>query len=381
MNNLGLSEASLPDLDTLYTIDSKGNARQWSIAAIEDENGVRVKTEYGQVGGKIQTVYKIIKRAASQPTLYQQAHFEASAAWQKQYDLGARPTIEEARGVKMILPMLAKTYTPGKTKIDFPVYVQPKLNGVRCLAKQDGDTINFISRGGKSYNAALKHLIEPVKNLGPSDTIKDGEIYIHGLSLQEISGIVRTQDGDKALSDRLQYWIYDIADEDMTYVSRKTMIASLNFDGKKTIMVPTLLAKNHGQIKIAHDFWVKNGFEGLIIRTPNGKYRMDYRSPELMKYKEFIDHEFEIIGGKEAEGTHQGCVIFSVRGEAIDKDGKASGEIVEFDATPKASLEQRRKWMKDLPSLTGKKLTVRYFELSIDKVPIFPIGIVIRDYE
>jgi DNA ligase-1 len=201
------------------------------------------------------------------------------------------------------------------------------------------------------------------------------------MSLQKISGLARGYTPGE--SEKLQYWIYDVAEEGLPYEKRFEQLDGW-FDGDTEgplVKVPTLTATAHEDVQKAHDEWVKLGFEGAIVRANDCLYRLGlYRSGDLLKFKEFIDHEFEIIGGKEAEGTQEGCVTFKVRGAAIDRDRK-QGPVVEFDVNPRGSLEQRRVWMAELSSLTGKKITVRYFNLTDDGVPTFPVGIVIRDYE
>jgi DNA ligase-1 len=111
--------------------------------------------------------------------------------------------------------------------------------------------------------------------------------------------------------------------------------------------------------------------EGIIIRNVDGKYIFDHRSKDLQKYKTFEDKEFTIVGGYGGEGLEEGCVVF-----VYDLgNGKT------FNVRPRGSRDLRRDWMKDLKNILGKELTVRYQELSEDKVPIFPVGIAIRDYE
>jgi DNA ligase-1 len=52
-----------------------------------------------------------------------------------------------------------------------------------------------------------------------------------------------------------------------------------------------------------------------------------------------------------------------------------------FSVRPKGTREMRTEWFKDIKKLTGEKLTVRYQNLSEDGIPIFPVGICVRDYE
>ena len=55
------------------------------------------------------------------------------------------------------------------------------------------------------------------------------------------------------------------------------------------------------------------------------------------------------------------------------------GEL--FKARPKGTREQRTLWFDNADSYIGATLTVRYFEMTDDGIPRFPVGIAIRDYE
>jgi len=140
---------------------------------------------------------------------------------------------------------------------------------------------------------------------------------------------------------------------------------------KMLIPVDTKIARDETDIKKWHDKWVQEGFEGVIVRNAAGLYKVKHRSPDLQKYKEFIDDEFEITGGHEGSGPDMGTVVFEVKNE----EGKT------FSVRPKGTREARAEWYKDIKNLIGKELTVRYQNLSEDSIPIFPVGIAVRDYE
>ena len=98
---------------------------------------------------------------------------------------------------------------------------------------------------------------------------------------------------------------------------------------------------------------------------------MNTRSYNLQKYKEFHDKEVLIIGCKEGIGLEAGCVVWRVRDEF--------GNI--FWSRPRGSRDLRKKWVREATKHIGKELTIRYQELSEDNVPVFNVGIAMRDYE
>ena len=75
-----------------------------------------------------------------------------------------------------IKPMLAHKYNPDK--FQYPGYIQPKLDGVRCVFTKDG----AFSRTGKQF-MNVKHIetaLQPVFAQHPS-LMLDGELYNHDL--------------------------------------------------------------------------------------------------------------------------------------------------------------------------------------------------------
>ena len=125
------------------------------------------------------------------------------------------------------------------------------------------------------------------------------------------------------------------------------------------------------EIKTFHKKYIKLGYEGVIIRNKNGLYKEKNRSNDLLKYKEFVDDEFEIVDYKCGTGQDANAVIWICK----TKDEKI------FNARPEGTLEERRKFYRYGKQYIGKLLTVRYQNLSKDGIPRFPVGVTIRDYE
>jgi DNA ligase-1 len=111
------------------------------------------------------------------------------------------------------------------------------------------------------------------------------------------------------------------------------------------------------------------GYEGAIIRNFYGPYKTNHRSPNLQKYKSFMDDEYIITNGFEATGRDIGTVIF----QCSTPDGKL------FNVRPKGTRLQRKEWLTNINTLIGKKLTVKFQNLSNDGIPRFPVGINIRE--
>jgi len=355
---------------TLYAKSSTGKVKQWSIEA----SGNTIIECWGYTDGKKQEQHKSVygknigRSNATSPE--QQCELECQSKWQKKIDeqyTTDKDSIKDYKDQEILLPMLALRYQERKHNIKFPCYVQPKLNGVRCVFQNN----EFVSRGGKVYET-LDHLRPELEDLDIN--VPDGEIYIHGMSFQEIVRRVKKYRKDK--TEELEYWIYDQINKD-TFEVRNKKIAN-NFSKNKSmklVYVPTVEVNSEIEIKKWHDKWVQEGFEGVIIRNKEGLYKVKHRSADLQKYKMFEDNEFTIIGGHEGSGPDVGTVVFEV--ETTDHK--------KFSVRPKGTREMRAEWFKNLKKLIGKELTVRYQQLSDSNIPIFPVGIMVdanvRDYE
>jgi DNA ligase-1 len=262
-----------------------------------------------------------------------------------------------------------------KKYIKFPCYVQPKLDGVRCLADVDDDDMNrYLSRGGKEFDT-LDHLNKEVAEIYPHDTMNnvhlDGEIYCHNeITFQKIVAAVKKKSED---SPKLKYYIYDLATTGMSFEERKAKLEEIFKDQEleHLVLVPSYEVKSEAEIVKYHEQFVEQGYEGVIIRNKEGEYGFDERSNDLQKWKFFHDKEFKIVGGKEATGNDKGTVVFI----CDVGDGRT------FEVRPRGSRELRRKWWENLESLKGQRLTVRYQSLSDDGIPTKLTGIGIRDYE
>jgi DNA ligase-1 len=364
----------------LYAKDSVGKIRIWTIEVVATPKGADINTSHGIVGGKMVTKTEPITSGknigrANETTPLEQAISEATSSWQNQKDTGYFESIKRAETTQVYLPMLAHMFSKRKHDITYPAYVQPKLDGVRCLVKKvNSTTLHFMSRGGKDYDTMQRHpMVKILLDYMKEGDVLDGEIYKHGWSLQKITSMVKKF---KPESLELEYWIFDVP-SDETFEDRFVSMKK----SKALTFVETIKIKSEADVQIWHDKYVQNGFEGVIIRNTDGLYKFGERSADLQKYKEFIDDEFEITGWEvekqNINGEDYKCIVYVCK----TKDGTT------FKCRPRGSLKNREELLKVADKLIGKNLTVRYQALTDDtegegkKVPQFPVGICIRDYE
>ena len=361
----------------LYGKSRVGKIKEWEIRAVQSkmDDKIRILTKHGYIDGKKQLDEIIIEEGknigrANETTPFEQACNEAQAKWNGKKDSGYAESIDTIP--QKILPMLAKDYNKYSHKIIFPCYIQPKLDGVRCLAKKQNNEIIFTSRKGKHFKT-IPHIARELDKMMLEGDTFDGEIYIHGENFQDIISTIKNEKGNGALnSEQLQYHIYDIASNTCDFEKRLSIMNCYNnIILNNIIIVKTLICNNEADMKLFHDACISVGYEGCILRNKLGTYEFDYRSDNLQKYKEFKDEEYKIINVKPGKGRYNNCGCFT----CITSDGK------EFNVNPEGTMEIKQEYLTNKENYIGKLLTVKFQEKSKDGIPRFPVGLSVRDYE
>lgn len=401
-------------LPTLYKKTNTGAIQFWTISVEEKQverpigtmTAGNIKTIYGQVGtDSPQTTEDLILHGKNpgkknETTPLQQAVKEAQAKWEKQKKKGYVETQEAAQNEELDElieggeePMLAEAYmdviydqrpghendpptyvkTKESKKIKFPVFTQPKLDGIRCIAIVKGGVATLWSRTRKPINS-VPHIIQELEAAFENmDIILDGELYNHDMKsdFEKIVSLVRQKEPGEG-HEVVQYHVYDMINGDAfkhRYAQLHRMFRMFEFYSLK--LVPTAVAQNEEQVIEQFEKSVKQGYEGAMLRNVDSEYAQK-RSMDLQKMKPFIDDDFLITGVTEGRGKMAGLAIFTCQA----KNGNP------FEVKLKGELESLRKYMQDESLWRNKKLTVRYFGLTNkEKVPRFPVGIVVRDYE
>jgi DNA ligase-1 len=364
------------DFPVLYKKAANGKISSWRVFTNLDE----VVIEHGYTDGIKQT--EIIEATeknvgrSNETSGPEQAELEAKARWLKQRDQrGYTENITGITKMDVYLPMLAQKYTERAKYIKLPCLIQPKLNGSRCISYiKDGKRV-YQSRLGKLWTT-LDHLTKDLRAF--DGVILDGEIYYHGIALQDISSLVKNQDPNHSVdglrASDLEYWVYDVINSEKQGDRRRTLSALFQYEKKigNVVWVPTGVVDSDEEIREDFDTYIEEGYEGAILRNDDGYYALNKRSNDLQKVKLKLDDEFEIVGGYEvATGREQGTCVFTCK----TKEG------LTFDVRPKGSVARRKQYWKDLHKLRGLKLTVEFQEWTSEKKPFHARGVCIRDYE
>jgi DNA ligase-1 len=356
-------------LDTIYKKTKTGATQEWTIEVV----GNKYRTHSGQVGGIITTnewtiVYGKNTGKLNETTDNEQCMKEAVAKRTKKLESGYFENIKHINKTQYFEPMLASKWEDSKDKITYPVYSQPKLDGIRCLVTKDG----MFSRNGKPIISA-PHIYESLKPLFETnpDLIFDGELYADKFANdfnKIVSLVKKTKPTDADLKEskkNIQYWIYDLPSVDDKFSIRSQALYDLfmewSYFTKHCINVDTDMCKSEKEVMEFYEQYVDAGYEGQMLRLDR-EYE-NKRSKSLMKHKSFIDEEYTIVDVCEGEGNKTNMVGYMVFETA---DGKP------FKSNVKATFEESEEMFRNRKQLIGKQATIKYFNLTPDGIPRFP---------
>ena len=280
-------------------------------------------------------------------------------------------------------PMLA--YPVSDKPIDYtkPVFMQPKLDGVRCLIQYERrtqpreDVVVAYSRTGKEWKN-INHILQsllPFFQANPN-VILDGELYNHALrdDFEKIISCVRKQkptDADKAESRRLvQFHCYDIVDETLNFDERYKFVFDNLRDSYGVRTVETHEVHAEQFTYQLHKTFLDNGYEGSILRL-NDVYQCK-RSHSLRKFKDFHDAEATLTSWVEGKGKRVGTIGKFM---AIDADGN------EFGMPVMDNFKKLQTMFDEMKTWVGKQATFTYFERTKANSYRHPLFKAIRDYE
>lgn len=371
---------------TLYKAHTSGAVGSWSVTVTGDDDfATMLVASKKKLDGKAvetPTQYTEGKNAgrANATTPLEQAISEAKSKVKLKLDKGYVEDIPEAGSVAtntlgFIHPMTAHPAEKVKD-VTFPLGVQPKLDGHRCLAGIKGGVVILYSRQGKVIN--LPHIqqdLQALYNKGHwSGRVIDGELYLHGDSLQSISSLIKKL---KPESEKLHYHVYDI-DMDKCYRDRFQALKSLenwatSCDIKSNWSVlETSIADTQEQVDALHAKYLSEGYEGTMLRQFDIPYESGKRSKGLLKKKDFQDAEFTIIGASKGKPNIRLGLEVGIY-ECKTQEGKT------FTVTAPGNAQERHEHAQNGRQHIGRSLTVKYFNYTPDGVPYLPVALRIRE--
>lgn len=261
--------------------------------------------------------------------------------------------------------------------------ISKKLDGVKALFYYKDGEVHTSSRGGTDYDPSTTHLREyqPLIDFFKANPtiILDGELFVRGKTLQQISGAARMEKNAYDC-DWLQYWIYDCYDTnnpDMIAEDRyKFLINELNHKFEVLVycsivddaLEDSIRILEHEYVsgwdnmKALHDEWVAEGFEGAVITDPTKSYKPGSRCNNLIKIKQYKSEDFKVIGYKLGlRGSED--MTFTCELE----DGRT------FEAMPVGDRATKAEYVENFDhKYKGHKAECTFFNYSDDGIPTQP---------
>lgn len=368
---------------TLYKRTSTGEVQQWSM----ELDGNQYRTISGRLHGKMVTsAWTVINEGknigkTNETSPEEQAQLEVEATYRKKQEQGKYATdiasIDIARE-SYFSPMLAEKFDADR--LDGSFYIQPKLNGVRCIADKDG----LWSRKGKQF-INCPHIEEELKHFFaeyPKARL-DGELYNHDYkkNFEELVSAIKKQKPDeetkKLAASIVQYHLYDIPAID-TFGVRWSGLQKVFATLPITDVIQLTHTVRSSDIKTAqtvHERNKANGYEGSIIRLDR-PYETK-RTHSLMKYKDMQDAEFEILDVLEGKGNWSGAA----KSVTCKLNKPATNGKTTFEAGVKGDYAAGVLMLANKADYISKPATIVFQEYSKYGVPLFPIFAAVRDYE
>jgi len=277
-------------------------------------------------------------------------------------------------------PMLA--YPVSDKPIDYSkkVFIQPKLDGVRCLIQYEGGGIcKAYSRTGKEWKN-INHILMQLTDffVKHPNVILDGELYNHDLKddFEKIISLVRKQkptDEDRSEAQSLvQFHCYDVVNPTMKFEDRIQFVTSNVPNNNCVSHVLTMQVHSDSEAKNIHDINLRNGYEGSILRLND--FYQNKRSHSLRKFKDFSDAEATIVGYEEGKGKRADTL-----GKFLMQDDNGN----HFGCPPGKGYTYRDLtiMLHDIHKYMGQRATFTYFERTKAGSYRHPLFKCLRNYE
>jgi ATP-dependent DNA ligase len=348
----------------LFKLDARGQIRIWIIWVEHRTRDSLVHVRHGVNGSTLVTDNTPFStynhEAAAQDFMRSKINYMRDRR-------GYTETIPVSRPFR---PMLLQRYKDRKESLPPHVYIQPKLNGIRCLASK-----HWLKTRTNDNIGSCQHILDDLQDL-PDDVVLDGELYNHYLPLQRISGAVRNYNTTTD-SATLSLWVFDIIEESQTFSERTETLGELFTSSP---FEPHLLSKgaslvggihllntlylHTNEIESHHQYYLQNGYEGSVIRNPYSHYQLNTRVPGVLKYKPIQTMNVKII-------DILPCVRAPLQGKFLLQNPKGGT----FTCSYKAPHIIRERVLKNKSVYIGKLVKVEYEDYSNDDKPLKPIGV------
>jgi len=357
---------------TLFKHSSTGQVWEWHL----ESSGDKFRTHSGLLDGEIVISAWTVclgknQGKANETSPREQCLKEVEACYTLKMKKGYQESLAELDSKpKKFSPMLAKEFSKYEKAVfngANKVFVNPKLDGIRLIAKKDG----LWSRAGNRV-FALRHIEEalaPFFKENPK-AILDGEAYSHELKhdFNKIVSLVKQvkpkQEDFDAAKEQIKFYVYDLVSDDKFSKRFNRLAEVVDEVGDPLVLVPAIPCKSRTALDEAHELFLADGYEGTIVRVDSDAGYEQKRTKNLLKHKNFQDKEFPILAIEEGTGNRSGMAGYAVL--KLNKKGKT------FRANIMGNRDFLRTLLARRDEVIDKDATVTFFNLTPDGVPRFP---------
>lgn len=372
----------------LYKLDKNGKVRAW----YGNREGNVVHLFSGVKDGKMIKHSRAIKGLTKtsdieQAELYLERQYTKMK--KKGYEEKGDTNTYERTSPRRLIPMKVHKFSDHNSKIIFPCIIQPKLDGLRCLAEcsreHSGEgslAIKLISACGNEFpfllhiKKSLKEILSPILN---HQIILDGELMLNSKfvgpqdnSFNLTTSICKRTVNRHPEEEKVCFNVFDVAIPSMEFSKRSELLETLiPFSDDECIRrIPGIVCNNLEEMYEHHRSFEGQGYEGLIARNLRGIYKFGFRSYDVQKIKSFEDDEFLVVDYLAGEGSDEGCIIFVC---------KSNIDNTTFNVRMTGTQEKRREMFQRGDAYIGKFVKVKYQGSVCGSVPRFPVALGIRD--
>lgn len=269
-------------------------------------------------------------------------------------------------------------------KLEFPMFVEPKLDGVRCIAVIKDGRVTLFSRSGKifqNFRVIEEKLLEICKT---DRMVYDGEIISRDFQTL-MTQTNRLEENASVSPIEIRFAIFD----GMTYsefvnhkcrlsmIQRRTkLLKTLNPDPSlQVVLVESTKVNSMEQFLDQYRLRVEQGFEGVMVKN-NGNYRFS-RSKNWLKFKPTCSEDLKVVDFVEGTGKFRetlGALVVEVEQEVENplKNGKKAYLTTKVNVGSGFSDADRQEIWANRNYYRGMKAEVIYQERTKDGSLRFP---------
>ena len=287
----------------------------------------------------------------------------------------------------MIKPMLG--IAVDTTKLVFPIYASPKLDGIRVIIKDN----QVLSRNGKLIpNMFIQSLLKSYHGL-------DGELIVgyptHPNVFQFTTSGVMSIEG----APNVCLYVFDCWYAEGGIDTRYNEVLKITRNSSKADIevVPQIIINSLEELYKFEEDCLEKGYEGVMLRYPDAPYkngRSTVKEGALLKLKRFSDSEAYVLGMEPLLRNHNEAVKNALghTERSSHKDNMVADSLlgalhvkdihtgVEFSIGSGFTEEQRRDIWNRQEELKGSIVKYKYFEVGVKDKPRFPIFCGLRHF-